>query len=110
MPEGQTGGMTIVATTSSLLETLNLGMADGVFLGGASNEYPAVVLGAVAAERLGIEEVGTGTLIWMADTWVEVIGILEPFHWRQISIARCSSACRWRSTTSTAMAFPPPFI
>jgi putative ABC transport system permease protein len=37
------------------------------------------VLGAVAAERLGIEEVGTGTLIWMADTWVEVIGILDPF-------------------------------
>ena len=29
MPEGQTGGVTIVATTSSLLETLNLGMADG---------------------------------------------------------------------------------
>jgi putative ABC transport system permease protein len=79
MPEGQTGGMTIVATDSSLLETLNLGMADGVFLGGASNEYPAVVLGAVAAERLGIDEVGTGTLIWMADTWVEVIGILDPF-------------------------------
>jgi putative ABC transport system permease protein len=79
MPEGQTGGMTIVATDSSLLDTLNLGMADGVFLGGASNEYPAVVLGAVAAERLGIDEVGTGTLIWMADTWVEVIGILEPF-------------------------------
>ena len=79
MPEGQTGGMTIVATDSSLLETLNLGMADGVFLDGASNEYPAVVLGAVAAERLGIDEVGTGTLIWMADTWVEVIGILEPF-------------------------------
>lgn len=79
MPEGQTGGMTIVATDSSLLETLNLGMADGVFLGGASNEYPAVVLGAVAAERLGIDEVVTGTLIWMADTWVEVIGILDPF-------------------------------
>ncbi len=79
MPEGQTGGMTIVATDSSLLETLNGGMAGGAFLGGASNEYPAVVLGAVAAERLGIDEVGTGTLIWMADTWVEVIGILDPF-------------------------------
>jgi len=79
VPEGQTGGMTIIATDETLIDTLNGSMADGVFLGGASSEYPAVVLGSEAAQRLGITQVGNGTLIWMAGTWVEVIGILDPF-------------------------------
>jgi putative ABC transport system permease protein len=79
VPEGQTGGMTIIATEETLIDTLNGSMADGVFLGGASSEYPAVVLGSEAAQRLGITQVGNGTLIWMAGTWVEVIGILDPF-------------------------------
>jgi putative ABC transport system permease protein len=79
VPEGQTGGMTIVAADESLIDALNGSMADGVFLGGASSEYPAVVLGSEAAQRLGITEVGNGTLIWMAGKWVEVIGILDPF-------------------------------
>ena len=79
VPEGQTGGITIIATDSSLLDTLSGAVADGNFLGGASNEFPAVVLGAVAAERLGIEEAGQGTVVWMADRWVEVIGILDSF-------------------------------
>lgn len=77
--EGQTGGMTIIATDETLVDALNGSMADGVFLGGASIQYPAVVLGSEAAERLGITEVGNGTLIWMAGKWVEVIGILNPF-------------------------------
>jgi putative ABC transport system permease protein len=79
VPEGQTGGMTIVAADETLIDALNGSMADGVFLGGASSEYPAVVLGSEAAQRLGITEVGNGTLIWMAGKWVEVIGILDPF-------------------------------
>lgn len=79
VPEGQTGGMTIIATTESLVDALNGSLADGAFLGGASAEYPAVVLGSEAAERLGIDRVGNGTLIWMAGRWVEVIGILDPF-------------------------------
>lgn len=79
VPEGQTGGMTIVAADETLIDALNGSMADGFFLGGASSEYPAVVLGSEAAQRLGITEVGNGTLIWMAGKWVEVIGILDPF-------------------------------
>lgn len=79
VPEGQTGGMTIIATDETLMDALNGSMADGVFLGGASSQYPAVVLGSEAAERLGITEVGNGTAIWMADEWVEVTGILDPF-------------------------------
>lgn len=77
--EGRTGGMTIIATDVTLVDALNGSMADGSFLGGPSIEYPAVVLGSEAAQRLGIAEVGNGTMIWMAGKWVEVIGILDPF-------------------------------
>ena len=79
VPDGQTGGMTIIATDETLVHALNGSMADGAFLSGPSIEYPAVVLGSEAAQRLGITDVGNGTLIWMAGKWVEVIGILDPF-------------------------------
>ena len=38
--------------------------------------YPAVVLGAKAAERLGVT--GAGGQVWLADRWFTVVGILRP--------------------------------
>ncbi len=79
IPSGQTGGISVVAAESDLLETLNGSVASGSFLTEAAGEYPAVVLGSVAAERLGIGEVGDGVFVWLGEQWVEVIGVLEPF-------------------------------
>lgn len=79
IPSGQTGGISVVAAESDLLATLNGTVASGTFLTPAATEYPAAVLGSVAAERLGIREVGDGVAVLIGDTWVEVIGVLDPF-------------------------------
>lgn len=79
IPSGQTGGISVVAAELDLLETLNGSVASGSFLTEAAGEYPAVVLGSVAAERLGIREVGDGVTVRLGEQWVEVIGVLEPF-------------------------------
>ena len=39
---------------------------------------PIVVLGAVAAERLGIAR--TGVLVWLGAEWFTVVGILQPLE------------------------------
>jgi putative ABC transport system permease protein len=50
-------------------------MAAGKFLDAATDRYPTVVLGSVAAERLGIDRVGGR--VWIDDQWFTVIGILN---------------------------------
>ncbi len=42
------------------------------------SQLPTVVLGADAAERLGITDVDAGVRVWLGDEWFAVIGILEP--------------------------------
>lgn len=79
IPSGQTGGVSVVAAESDLLDTLGGSVASGTFLDGAALEYPAAVLGSVAAERLGIRSVENGVAVWLGETWVEVIGVLDPF-------------------------------
>jgi putative ABC transport system permease protein len=79
VPGGQTGGITILATDQYLMNTLNGSMADGTFLEGAELDYPAVVLGAVAAERLGISDLTDHPMVLMDGQWVEVVGILNQF-------------------------------
>jgi putative ABC transport system permease protein len=72
-----TGGITVRAADPSLLDTLAGSMADGRFLDEAIDDYPVVVLGSVAAERLGIEEVDGQTSVYLdGRNWL-VVGILE---------------------------------
>ena len=79
IPSGQTGGISVVAAEPDLVETLGGSVAKGTFLTAASMEYPAAVLGSVAAERLGIRDIDNGVAVWLGETWVEVIGVLDPF-------------------------------
>ena len=48
----------------------------GRFLDAATARYPSVVLGAGAADQLGIDD--TGARVWLGGRWFSVIGILEP--------------------------------
>ena len=77
VPEGQTGGIAVRATEPNLLETLGGTMAEGVFLDEATAAYPAVVLGSVTAERLGIDSLEGGPQIWLGGEWFSVVGILD---------------------------------
>ncbi len=74
-----TGGVQAVAADLTLLDTLNSSVSQGVWLDEAASSYPAVVLGEVAAERLGVDSVEEGQQILLGDTRFTVVGILEPF-------------------------------
>lgn len=77
VPNTQTGGLSVVAADPNLLETLQGMMADGVFLDEASPDFPVTVLGSVTAERLGISDIETPTVVWLGDEWFAVVGIMD---------------------------------
>ena len=77
VPSGQSGGLSVRAAEPNLLETLQGGMADGVFLDETTPDYPVTVLGSVAAERLGIRSLDTPISVWLGDQWFSVVGIME---------------------------------
>ena len=75
--EAETGGIAVSAAEPSLLSTLGAELARGAFLTRANGGYPVVVLGADAAEHLGVRR--TGVRVWLGERWFQVVGILEPF-------------------------------
>jgi putative ABC transport system permease protein len=72
----QTGGIAVAAADPSLPSTLGASLARGRFLDAATARYPVVVLGAEAAQRLGIDR--TDVRVWLGERWFTVIGILDP--------------------------------
>lgn len=80
VPATRTGGITVQATDPELLATLRGSVADGEWLDGARVGLPVVVLGSVAAERLGVTDVSDDTMVWIGDRWFSVIGVLEPLE------------------------------
>jgi putative ABC transport system permease protein len=79
IPSSETGGMAVQATDPNLLATLEGSLAAGRFIDDAVGRHPAVVLGAVAADRLGITSLAGSPLVWIAERWWSVVGILDAF-------------------------------
>lgn len=77
VPSNRTGGITVQAVDVDLLDTLGGSVASGRFLDDTANQYPAVVLGSVAAERLGVA--APGVEVWLGDRWFSVVGVLDQF-------------------------------
>jgi putative ABC transport system permease protein len=71
----ETNGIAIGAASPGLLHTLGGRVAHGRWLDTATARYPAVVLGSVAAKRLGIDR--PGLRVFLAGHWFTVLGILE---------------------------------
>ncbi|WP_405861577.1 ABC transporter permease [Streptomyces sp. NBC_00090] len=78
VPEERTAGVTTQAAGIDLLSALGGEVAQGAWLDPARERLPVTVLGAVAADRLGITR--TGETIMMNDTRVVVVGILAPLE------------------------------
>lgn len=78
VPEVQSGGIGVVAATTDLLDTIGGELTAGAFLNQATETYPTVVLGATAAERLGVGSVGPDQQVFLGGQWFTVIGILAP--------------------------------
>jgi putative ABC transport system permease protein len=78
IPEAESGGMTVQAAQLDLPTTVGAELRSGTWLNDATARYPAVVLGATAAERLGIISAGAEVRVWLGGQWFTVIGILDP--------------------------------
>ncbi|MGH2741425.1 MAG: ABC transporter permease, partial [Thermoleophilaceae bacterium] len=74
--EAETGGIAVMAADPGLARTLGARVRRGRFLDAATATYPTVVLGATAAERLGIDRPGVN--VWLGDRWFTVAGLLAP--------------------------------
>lgn len=73
-------GLTVLASRVNLLTTVNGTVGSGRFLDSTSETLPMVVLGSVAATRLGFSRLpagATGPQVMIGDQWFTVIGILH---------------------------------
>lgn len=82
IPEGQSGSIAVLAARTDLPGTVGAQLASGVWLNQATAGYPAVVLGATAADRLGVGTAGVGEQVWLGGRWFTVVGVL-----RQVPLA-----------------------
>jgi putative ABC transport system permease protein len=78
IPAIDTNALSVQATSLGLLGATGDTMAQGHFLNAATAKEPAAVLGALAAQRLGIDRVFSGERIWFGNQWFYVVGILNP--------------------------------
>lgn len=78
IPAPQSGGIGTYAVHTDLLNTVGATVASGTWLNDATAQYPAVVLGARTAERLGIDAVNGDIQVWLGERWFTVTGILDP--------------------------------
>lgn len=78
IPSTETGGISVLAAEPELAGVLDATLAEGRFLDDAMSDFPTVVLGAVAAERLGIHSLEGSPQVWLGDQWFTVVGLLDP--------------------------------
>jgi putative ABC transport system permease protein len=77
VPEISTGGISIMAASATLPQTLQVPMISGNWFNPATERYPTTVLGAATARRLGITQVTGGQSVHLAGHWFTVIGVLD---------------------------------
>jgi putative ABC transport system permease protein len=78
VPAEVTNGIAVEAADPELLGTLEGATAAGRFLDRATERFPAIVLGAKAAQRLGIHGLGGPVQVFVAGRLLTVVGVLEP--------------------------------
>ncbi|MEV6034898.1 ABC transporter permease [Nonomuraea sp. NPDC052116] len=78
IPEAQTGSVSVTAARLDLIEDVGATVASGAWLNEATHRYPATVLGAKAADRLGIVQAGPDQRAWLGGQWFTVVGVLAP--------------------------------
>lgn len=74
-------GLTVLAARLDLPEAINARIRYGHWLTAVTGRFPTVVLGSVAASRLGFAELpagGSPPQVMIGDQWFTVVGILAP--------------------------------
>jgi putative ABC transport system permease protein len=78
IPSSNTNALSVDAATLGLPAVAGTSVAHGRFLDAATAGEPAAVLGAEAAQLMGIDRIWPGERIWVGDMWFYVTGILSP--------------------------------
>ena len=78
IPSVDTRGLTVQATSLDLLPVLATTVAQGHYLNAATAQEPVAVLGAAAAQLLGIDRIYPGERIWVGGEWFYLAGVLTP--------------------------------
>jgi putative ABC transport system permease protein len=78
IPAIETNALQVQAASLGLPAAVGTSLARGRFLNPATAQQPVAVLGAAAAQRLGIDRLFPGARIWVGSTWFYLAGILKP--------------------------------
>ena len=78
IPAINTNGLNISASSLGLPAAVGTSMAQGRYLNAATAQQPVVVLGAGAAQLLGIDHLWPNQRVWLGGQWFYVVGILKP--------------------------------
>jgi putative ABC transport system permease protein len=78
IPAVNTNALSVDAATLNLPAVAGTSVAQGRYLNAATSREPVAVLGAAAAQLLGIDRVRPGERIWVGSQWFYVTGILNP--------------------------------
>jgi putative ABC transport system permease protein len=78
IPSTDTNGLTVEAASLDLLPVIATALAEGHYLNAATAQEPVAVLGATAAQLLGIDRIYPGGRIWVGGQWFYLTGILKP--------------------------------
>jgi putative ABC transport system permease protein len=78
VPSINTNAISVQAASLGLPATVGTSIAAGRYLNLATARLPVAVLGAAAAQRLGIDRIYPGARIWLGGQWFYLAGILKP--------------------------------
>ena len=89
IPSVQTNALSVNAASLGLLHAVGTSIARGAWLNAATAREPVAVLGAAAAQRLGIDRVWPGERIWPAASGSTWPGSCTQPPWRPRSTPQC---------------------
>jgi putative ABC transport system permease protein len=78
IPPINTGGLSVDAASLGQPAVAGTSVAQGSYLNAATAREPAAVLGAEAAQLMGIDRIWPGMRIWVGGQWFYLVGILKP--------------------------------
>jgi len=78
VPASTTSGITVYAADIDLPGAVSAQLAAGTFLDAATERFPTVVLGSVAARRLGVTDLAGRPQVFLGGRYHRVVGVLEP--------------------------------
>jgi putative ABC transport system permease protein len=78
IPSIDTDGLSVDAASLGLPAVAGTSVAQGSYLNAATAKEPVAVLGAEAAQLMGIDRIWPGTRIWVGGQWFYLVGILNP--------------------------------